>query len=215
MRRCKFEGLIDDYLFNRLNKTEKQKFEEHYFNCLSCFEKMEERDELTEVIRSQGAMIFQDERGEREAISLFEKVASFLTPKQWALAAVSAAMLLIVIFAIIPSFKKTPPQFFLTNEDSVRGQSISLISPIIDISAVPSYFEWKEIGEDVEYKIYIYNRDLLWSASTKKTKIPLPDEIKKLMVTGQKYCWQVKAFSPQGTLKAVSSKVQFKITKAE
>ncbi len=215
MIRCKFEDLIDEYLFNRLSNTEKQKFEEHYFNCLSCFEKMQEQEELTEVIRSQGAMIFQDERGERESISLFEKVASFLTPKQWVLAAVSAAMLLTVIFAIIPSFKKTPPQFFLTVEDSVRGQSISLISPIIDIKTVPRYFEWKEIGDDVEYKIYVYNRDLLWSESTKKTRISPPEEIKKLMVAGQKYCWQVKAFSAQGTLIAVSSKVQFQITKAE
>jgi len=215
MRNCKFEDLIDDYLFNRLTETEKEKFERHYFNCLSCFEKIAEREELIETIQSKGNLIFQERSEGREATPLYEKVVSFLTPKQWALAAVSAAMLLIVIFGIIPSFKKSAPQFFLTTEDTVRGQSISLISPIIDIRTVPGYFEWKKIGEDVEYKITIYNDDLLWSASTKETRISLPEEIKKLMVAGQKYCWQVKAFSTQGTLIAVSSKVQFKITKGE
>jgi hypothetical protein len=31
------------------------------------------------------------------------------------------------------------------------------------------------------------------------------------MIPGEKYSWQVKAFAPDGTLIAVSSRVQFKI----
>jgi len=216
MRKCKFEDSIDNYLFNRLSEMEKEKFEEHYFNCMSCFEKMAERDELIEVVKRKGDVIFQDAYlpEESKPMAWFENVVSFLTPKQWALAAVSAAMLLIVLFGIIPSFKKTSPQFFLNVgevDETVRGQSINLISPIIDIKTVPSFFEWEKIEEDVEYKISIYDHDLLWSASTKEAKISLPEEIKKIMIAGQKYCWQVKAFSPQGVLVAVSSKVQFKI----
>ena len=35
------------------------------------------------------------------------------------------------------------------------------------------------------------------------------------MTAGKKYSWQVKAFSPQGTLIAVSSRVQFTINPAD
>jgi hypothetical protein len=87
-----------------------------------------------------------------------------------------------------------------------------LISPVIDVLSVPSYFEWRKLGEDVEYKIYVYNGSLLWTASTRDIRIPVPDEVKQQMVAGQKYSWQVKAFSPKGTLIAVSSRVQFQVS---
>ncbi len=217
MKMCKCEHLIDDYLFDRLDDEEKNKFEKHYFNCAFCFEKMVERDELISTIKQKGDMIFQDEyvvEGEKET-AWYEKVASLLTPKQWALIPVYAALLLIVIFVFIPYFKPAPPQFFIS-EDRVRGESITLISPVIDIKTVPSKFEWKDSGEDVEYKIYIYdNGEKLWSATTKENFIVLPEKIRKLMTSGEKYSWEVKAFSPEGTLIAISSKVHFKISKGE
>jgi hypothetical protein len=217
MKMCKCELLIDDYLFDRLDDEKKKKFEEHYFNCQYCFEKMVERDELISIIKQKGDMIFQDEyvvEEERGATS-FEKIASFFTPKQWALIPVYTALLLIVIFIFIPYFKPAPPQFFIS-EDRVRGESITLISPIIDIKTVPTKFEWKASGEDVEYKIYIYdNGDKLWDTTTKDNFIVLPEKVRKQMTLGEKYCWEVKAFSPAGTLIAISSKVHFKITKGE
>jgi len=214
---CKCEHLIDDYLFDRLDDEEKNKFEEHYFNCPYCFEKMVERDELISIIRQKGDAIFQDEYvvEEEKGTAWFEKIASLFTPKQWALIPVYAALLLIVIFVFIPYFKPAPPQFFIS-EDRVRGESITLISPVIDIRAVPSKFEWKDSGEDVEYKIYIYDNDeKLWSATAKENYIVLPEKIRKLMTLGEKYSWEVKAFSPEGTLIAISSKVHFKISKGE
>jgi len=217
MKMCKCEHLIDDYLFDRLDDEEKNKFEEHYFNCPYCFEKMVERDELISIIRQKGDAIFQDEYvvEEEKGTAWFEKIASLFTPKQWALIPVYAALLLIVIFVFIPYFKPAPPQFFIS-EDRVRGESITLISPVIDIRAVPSKFEWKDSGEDVEYKIYIYDNDeKLWSATAKENYIVLPEKIRKLMTLGEKYSWEVKAFSPEGTLIAISSKVHFKISKGE
>lgn len=212
MRNCKYEDLIDDYLLSKLSETNREKFEEHYFNCSSCFEKMAERDEIISVIKNKGYTIFQDEylAEETKTVPWYESVRSFFTPKQWALAAASAALILIVLFGVIPSLKTTSPQFFI-NEDLVRGKSITLISPLIDIKTVPSQFKWKSLGKDVEYKIYIYNSKLLWSGTTKENTITLPEEIKKLMTSDQKYSWQVKAFSPEGALISVSSRVQFKI----
>ena len=111
MKMCKCENLIDDYLFDRLDDEEKNKFEEHYFNCPFCFEKMVERDELISTIKQKGNMIFQDEyvvEEEKEA-TWFERIPSLFTPKQWTLIPVYAALLLIVIFVFIPYFKPAPP----------------------------------------------------------------------------------------------------------
>jgi hypothetical protein len=217
MKMCKREHLIDDYLFDRLDDEKKKKFEEHYFNCTYCFEKMVERDELISVIKQKGDMIFQDEYvvEEQKGAPWFEKIASFFTPKQWALISVYAALLLIVICVFIPYFKPAPLQFFIS-EDRVRGESITLISPVIDIKTVPTKFEWKDSGEDVEYKIYIYdNGEKLWATTTKDNFIVLPEKIRKRMTLGEKYSWEVKAFSPEGNLIAISSKVHFKITTYE
>lgn len=162
-------------------------------------------------------MIFQDEYvvEEEKGATWFEKIVSFFTPKQWALIPVYTALLLIVAFTLIPYFKPAPPQFFIS-EEKVRGESITLISPVIDIKIVPSKFEWKDSGEDAEYKIYIYDDGKkLWATTTKDNFIVLPEKVRKRMTLGKKYSWEVKAFSPEGTLIAISSKVHFKITKGE
>ncbi|MGB7297319.1 MAG: hypothetical protein WBC70_17210, partial [Candidatus Aminicenantales bacterium] len=109
-------------------------------------------------------------------------------------------------------FQGQSPQFVLSDNEIVRGKSLTLISPVIDVKSVPSFFEWRQLGEDVEYKIFVYNSDLLWSASTKDTRIAVPEEVKQQMVAGQKYSWQVKAFSAKGALIAVSSMVQFQVS---
>lgn len=212
MSKCKHEKLIDDYLMNKLSEPEREKFEEHYFNCSLCFEKMLERDQLISVIKTKGYEIFQDEymAEETRSVPWYDAVISFLTPKQWALAAATAALFVVVILGVIPSLKTTSPHFFI-NEDVVRGESITLISPLIDIKTVPAQFRWKSLGEDVEYKIYIYNDKLLWSGTSQESTVTLPEEVKKMMTTGEQYSWQVKAFSTEGVLIAVSSRVWFKI----
>lgn len=214
MRKCKHDDLIDDYLLNKLSEEKKQEFEAHYFNCHICFEKMAERDEMLTAIKYKGNAIFQDFERETEVehVSLLEHIWAFLTPKQWALAAATVAVLLVVALGVLPHLTSTSPQFFI-NDDVVRGGSIKLISPVITVNAIPSQFKWESLGEDVEYKIEIYNHELLWSATTSNNYIALPQEVKEKMVNGGKYSWQVKAFSAEGTLIAVSSKVQFPVTK--
>jgi len=214
MRKCKHEDLIDGYLLNKLSEEKKQEFEAHYFNCRVCFEKMAERDDILTAIKYKGDTIFQDLETEREVerIPMLEQIWTFFTPKQWTLAAATAAILLVVALGVLPNLPTASPQFFI-NDDLVRGGSIKLISPVIAVDAIPSQFRWESLGEDVEYKIEIYNHELLWSATTSNNYIALPQEVKERMVTGEKYSWQVKAFSTEGTLIAVSSKVQFPVTK--
>lgn len=213
MKKCKFEDFIDDYLFNRLEETQKEAFENHYFECSRCFEKMRERDEMITVIKAMGSEIFEDicapEKAQR---SWLEAVYAFLTPRQWALAAASAALILVVALGVISQLKIKSPEFFI-NEDLVRGSSITLISPVADnLVQVPSEFRWQAIGENTEYRIFIYHEnELIWDTNTKDNFVNLAEEIRALLTPGQKYSWQVKAFSPEGTLKAVSSRVQFSI----
>ena len=211
MKKCKFENQIDEYLFDRLDETHKEAFEEHYFNCLSCFEKLEGRSEILAVIRAKGDEIFRDEFAPTKTrLAWLEPVLTFLTPRQWAMAAVSAALITVLALGIIPRLKTSSPQFFI-NDDLVRGTSITLISPVINnLNQIPSEFRWQQLGENTEYRLFIFHEEeLLWSQSTQENFVTLPDEIRSQMVPGQKYSWQVKAFSPEGTLIAVSSRVQF------
>ena len=150
------------------------------------------------------------EREEFQRVPLLEQIAGFLTPKQWALATATAAILIVVALAVVPNLKTTQPEFFI-NDDLVRGGSIKLISPVITVHTIPSQFRWESLGEDVEYKIEIFNHNLMWSETTTNNYIVLPDEVKTRMVSGENYSWQVKAFSKAGTLIAVSSRVQFPV----
>jgi len=213
MKKCNYEDNIDDYLLNRLSEEKKEMFESHYFNCSSCFEKVEERNLLISVIKSKGNKIFHDIReteGTRTRSSFFERLFSFLTPKQWTMAAISACVLLVVVIGIVPNLKSPTPQFVIDSQ-SVRGGSLALISPVKNIQTIPSEFRWDNLGEGVEYKIYIYKDNLLWSASTTLASISLPEDVKDLMKPGENYSWEVKAFSQEGSLIAASSKVQFQI----
>lgn len=216
MIKCKHEDHIDDYLLNRLGSGKKDEFEEHYFNCSNCFEKVGGRAELISVVKNKSNMIFQDisEVKEIPHISLLERILDFLSPKQWALAAVSSAFVLIIAFGVLPRDKKAMPQFFVNN-DVVRGESITLISPVLDTDSAPSQFKWISLGKEVDYKIYVYNHELIWNTTTRDNQIQIPEKVKYRMIAGKKYSWQVKAFSQEGILMAVSSKVQFKINSKE
>jgi len=218
MKKCNFEKHIDNYLLNRLSEEKKEMFENHYFNCSNCFKKLEDRNALISVIKSRGNEIFMDQKRESQEAqtrsSIFERLFSFsfFTPKQWTMATISACALLIVVFGIAPVLNlKSPIPQFVMDSQSVRGDSLALIFPVNNTQTIPSEFRWDNLGEGVEYKIYIYKDNLLWSAPTTQTSISLPENIKDLLKTGENYSWEVKAFSQEGSLIAASSKVPFQI----
>jgi hypothetical protein len=169
---------------------------------------MVERDELISTVKHKADIIFHDLEMDEisESAPLSERVFAFFTPRQWAMVAASAALILIIAIGVIPNLKTKAPEFFL-DDGQIRGRSITLIS-----DAIPTQFKWESSGEDLEYKIYIYNHGLLWEETTHNNFISLPKEIKAKMVLGVKYFWQVKAFSPEGTLVAESSKVQLPVS---
>ena len=216
MKNCEYADQIDEYLLNKLKGEPREKFEEHYFNCPSCFRKMEERDALISTIKSRGAWIFKEPAsGQREWVPAWKRALSSFTPRQWATVGVAAAALLVVVFGVLPQLRDSSPQFVLSETEVARGQALTLMSPIIDVRSVPTFFEWKPLSQEAEYKISLYNGGLLWSAVTKDNRIAIPEETRQLMQPGQRFAWQVKAFSSNGTLIAVSSKVQFQVGPTE
>lgn len=216
MRKCTSESIIDDYLLNRLEEDEKQRYEEHYFNCSSCFQEIEARAELISAVKAKGIEIFSEAplTPDPSKVPWATRLTGLMAPRVWTSATASVALVLILVLGILPSLKTRAPQFFV-NDDLVRGDAITLISPVIDVKNVPSKFKWSSLGRDVEYKIYIYNDKLLWTSSTQDSYIMLPNEVKEKMKAGEKYSWQVKAFSPQGSLQSISSRVHFKLNSSE
>ncbi len=213
MKTCHYEAWIDKYLLGKLGEKEAGEFEEHYFNCAPCFAKLAEREEIVGVLKRDRSVFVAEERPAIEARKSpwYERAFGFFTARQWAFAGAAAA-LLVAVLTVTPLFRNAPPEFVLNGEDTVRGSSLTLISPVIDIGSVPAYFEWKSLGTDMEYQVSIYNGKLLWRTTTRDNRLSLPDDVMALMTAGTRYSWQVKAFSPQGTLIAVSSRVQFTIT---
>jgi hypothetical protein len=187
-----------------MSKEKKEEFEEHFFNCPQCFEQIKEKNELISVIKDNADSIFKDIRIEEESKNKVKaKIFGFLSPKPLISAAVTAALILIIVFGIVPNFTNKTPEF-IVSDNAIRGSSITLIS-----EAIPSEFRWEDLGNNIEYKVFIYNKELLWEKSTRNNSISLPEEIKTKMIPGKSYSWQVKAFSPEGTLISSSSKVQF------
>ena len=212
MNKCRYEGWIDGYLLGKLSEKETEAFEKHYFECAPCFAKLAERNEIVGVLKRDRSVFAAEERPaiETPRVAWYDRAFSYFAPRQWVFAGAAAA-LLVAVLAITPLFRSAPPEFVLNGEETVRGSSLTLISPVIDVGSVPAFFEWKALGTDMEYQVSIYNGKLLWKTTTRESRLSLPDDVKALMTAGTKYSWQVKAFSPQGTLIAVSSRVQFTI----
>jgi hypothetical protein len=213
MGKCRYEDKIDEYLLDRMKPEEQTDFEEHYFICRSCFAKMSERDEIVQVLRKEGVLT-PTEPGRAKATGprdWLEPALAFLTPRRLAVAGVSAAVLLLAVWFLIPRSGTVSPPLVLTGDGTVRGGAVSVLSPVADVAEAPSFLEWRAVGEDIEYKVSLAGKSPLMSASTKETRIVLPDEVKAKMRAGQTYYWQVQAFKPDGALVAESGRVKFRI----
>ena len=212
MKRCEAEEKIDLYLKGKLSDSEIAGFEDHYFNCPACFQKMKERAEIMAVIQRRGAYIFSSagERRLEPRVSLWGRAAAWLTPRQWVAAAVSAALLLVVVLGVVPRLTRHAPEFALTEEETIRGESLVVLSPFGETKAVPAAFEWKGVAGASEYQLTLTSGvEVVWRTSSREARVALPLDVKTALKAGVRYSWQVKAYSAQGTLLASSSKVAF------
>lgn len=213
MKNCFADEDIDAYLLRRMSEEEIRSFEEHYFNCPRCFQEVAARDELIRVIKSRGPEIFNEPSPAFvPKPSRTHQVLGFFTPRQWAFVSLTVIALLVIIFAGIPRSRPAPPHFVLDGEDILRGESLTLISPVIDIRGTPASFEWRSFEGAAEYKVSLYEGTTsIWTAVTKDDRMVIPEDVKAKLAPGHRYSWQVKAFSREGGLISVSSRVHFKI----
>lgn len=209
MTKCRFEGQIENYLLNRLEGTQKEEFEEHYFNCASCFQGLRERDILVRIVKLRGpALVAEDDRARRPGRVLW-------MPAPRALAAAAAGLVLVLAALILaPHFRGTTPEFILTGDGTVRGGTIAIVAPAGELREPPASFEWQTAGSDLDFRVYLFQSAVVWTAATRSNSITLPDEIRRRLADGGEYSWQVKAFAPQGGLTAVSDRVRFQVKPA-
>lgn len=215
MTKCRYESYIDGYLLGRLSPGEEAEFEEHYFNCSDCFRKTVEREEIIRVLKSNPSLLKRPEAFSAaeppRRTTWREKLYAMARPKQLALAGAAAAVLVFVLVSVVPRTRTAPPEFVLSGEETVRGGTLTLLSPAGIVSGVPAFFEWRKQGENLEYNLSLYAPSILWTTVTAETKVSLPAEVKNLLTQGGTYSWQVKAFDRQGTLVALSPRVEFTV----
>jgi hypothetical protein len=213
MRKCRYEKLIDGYLLDRLKPEEQVDFEEHYFICRSCFEKLSERDELVRILKQEGAFA-AEEKAEADRASAPKRTGrrpTLLTLPRWALVAVPAAVVLLAVWILLPRGGTVSPPFLVTGDQTVRGAVVTPVFPVGGLPRAPESLEWKSAGQGMEYRVSLSGAATDWKATTTGTRIVLPDDVREGLRMGQIYIWQVQAFTADGTLSAVSARVKFKI----
>ncbi|MBM3296102.1 MAG: zf-HC2 domain-containing protein [Candidatus Aminicenantes bacterium] len=210
MNSCRFRQAIDDYLLQRLGEEEKAGFEEHFFNCRDCFEELKAREEILRVIKARGGEIFTGgAEPAGEAIEPGRRAALRFKP-WWGMAALAAAAALVLIL-YLPRRQAPSPVFTLGQDEIVRGETLVLLSPAGPVGPAGILFEWQPLSRKARYALFLYEGELLWSVETDDTRLELPEEWRQRLMPGRTYSWEVKAYSPPGTLITASAKAEFRI----
>ena len=220
MTPCRQEEKIDAYLMGRLGKSESDAFEDHYFNCPSCFQKTFARNELVDVIKYKGAQIFAPEEEARRPVAetprvpVWDRITAFLAPRPWVPVAAAAAVLLIVVVGIIPRSNPSAPVFTAVEDMTVRGAAIEAVAPAGAQTQAPAFLAWKGVDRAAEYGVSLFKgSELLWAATTAESRIVLPESVAKSLSAGESYGWQVKAYSAQGAMLSSSARTEFTIAR--
>ena len=182
MKECPSEEKIDRYLMGRLTENEGAELEEHYFNCSACFQKISARNELVELIRDRGAEIFERAadgpalargdaaRKEESARSGGWKETRlkgfFPRVPRWATAAAAAVLLCAAALVLIPKFKSAGPALVSTGDETVRGETLRLLSPLGEMKTAPSALEWRPVNAAAEYRVDLSGPEPLWTSVT-------------------------------------------------
>jgi len=189
----KYEELIQGYLDNALSNQEKKDLKDHLKSCRICEEKLKERQNLLEKLRS-----------EREEIScpdyLIDNILKNTTQKEaptiirptiirWKYFAVSAAALLIVFSTVLFNIKDNN-QILTTKEikeirgkelseevEISRSKEISLNKKKIDVSKSEKHTMARPKGVDKAPKASLPEKKVDFAAAEKPREIPLSEDM--------------------------------------
>jgi len=211
MRHPEFEAKIDDYLLGRLDEEDAGRFENHYFDCPECFRLTAERAALQAAVKSAGPAITSPGSAV-EARRDRSKTRFAQNPFRWAAA---GAMVLGLAAVVLFWPRPGPEPVVLTRNgsDVIRGESLTLITPLGAIPKAPGKFAWNPVAGAAEYTIVVEGVDPTWTVTTRDLFIEVSGENEARFVPGKSYAWQVKAFTTQGIRLATSVKTAFHINR--
>jgi hypothetical protein len=210
MTKCCKEHQMDRYILGRLSEAEIREFEEHYFNCPACFERLRERETMVEaVVRKRDDLLAPD----NAPSSLSGRIRAAIAFHPWAAAATAAGLVLLIAAGLLVRGRGPQAEPAPAGDEIVRGASIVALEPAGGLKAVPAALAWKPAAPGREYQAEIAGPDLIWTSPATETGVVLPEDVRAKLRPGIAYVWQVKAYAPDGTLMERSPKTAFTISK--
>lgn len=210
MINCWEERQIDRYVLGRLSEAETREFEEHYFNCPACFERMHDREATIEaVIRKRADLLAPDSA----APSLGGRIRAAFAHRPWAATAAAAGLVLLITAGLLVRSRSPQAGPNAAGDEIVRGAAIVALEPAGRLQAAPAALAWKPAAPGREYQAEISGPDLNWTGPATETGVALPEDVRAKLRPGVAYVWQVKAYAPDGTLMERSPKTAFTISK--
>jgi hypothetical protein len=199
MTRCRFEDEIEAYLRGSLDPEGEDRFEEHYFNCPSCFRLTAERGALREAFKAGGEKAFPARPRPRPVPG-------------WVYGAAAAASLIAAVLLFLPPPRPKPLPFTFSGDETVRGAGIAVVEPRGSLPAPPGRLAWEPVPSAARYEVVLTSgQETLWTTETKDPEVGLPPDLKARLQEGGVYLWRIRAFAAEGRMLAFSEKTSFTV----
>ncbi len=193
---------IEAFLARQLSPEEAEAFSDHFFNCDVCYEQLRLQEEMQDLIRAEGNVLFanalttQHERPRRSALPALRW--------KWVLAPAAAAAIALVAFFIITPTKDEGKRFSGPSydesanlEDFIRhptyrsSQRIRVLSPANGaIVSRQARFRWQtEYDSSIYWKLLDNKEKIVASDTTRNNEYVL----EKITLPPGLYYWKLES----------------------
>lgn len=169
---------IASFLDRGLSNTERQRVEDHLFDCSECRDNVAETQALVEKLRRP------------------KRFASFVGIG--GLVAVAA----VALFVVAPRFKPQNTDNPRVSRDAIESAVVAVYEPASNPTALPVRFAWAAVPGARIYRITLSSAEgtTIWSASLTDTTVILPDTVK--LQNNVDYAWFVDAIMDDGSTRS-------------
>ncbi len=124
----------------------------------------------------------------------------FSPRRRFALSTAGVSLLLLVGVGIYSQRTGEGPLTNPTHSTVWRSGQFSAVSPVGDITQIPTAFQWESVPGAVKYGIHLSGVDgaEVWSAESRETSVVPPPEIRSLLTPGRAFHWKVEAKNAAG-----------------
>lgn len=192
---------IEAFLARTLSPEEAEAFSEHFFSCDVCYEQLRLREEMQNLIRTEGNVLFANSfatRHERHRRSIFHRHRW-----KWFFAPAAAAVAIIAFFMITQNKDKSPqfagPSFDSSAnlEDVIRhptyrsSRLLRVISPVNGaIVSGQARFRWQtDYDGPIYWKLLNNKEEVVTSATTHNKEYVL----EKITLPPGRYYWKLES----------------------